>query len=91
MSTVCLSCARRGKKDGCTLCASIAPTPRHLIVKGIIERVAKEHRLAQIAAERDFRSDFEETEAAKSAAEAYRAKCRRREYREKIKQAQEAV
>lgn len=90
---ICLSCCRAGgRRPNCKVCPLLAPTPRFRVVNDIIARAAQEHRLAQIAAERDFRADFpgheDEIERARAR---YRAKCRRREHREKIQQAQEAA
>lgn len=59
MSSLCLGCARRGgRQPGCPVCASIVPTPRHQIVRNIIERVGHEYRLAQLAADEQFRADI---------------------------------
>lgn len=90
MSRVCLSCAARGRRIDCAKCASLNPTPRYQVVQDIIGRVAQEHRLAQIAADEQFRADLRGLRDKHQERLAQKAVCRRKKFREKIQQAQEA-
>ena len=58
---ICLACARKGRNAACASCASLNPTPRYLIVKDIIEKAGQEHRLAQLAADAQFKADSSKT------------------------------